>query len=239
MKVIKKILVILDLGWEFILPYLACMYLVYSNAEYTNQIILYGWISCMIHFTITGLLIYNAGDKEKENTFIFSFISAVTFGLLLFFGYLSIRGYLLASLMGEVVATILAFMTSLLFGKNGDGQSANKKIGGGVIFLNFILFVLSIYPFIQEWVNFLLEMETAGIYWLQGFLILIFATMKKYKGISSIVKKQKTNYTKEDDAEKPKKTNKTSKSGVFSSVFLILGSLFLWFGVLALLANIN
>ncbi len=218
MKKLKDTIVKIDLGWEFIVPYLACMYLVYYNAEYTNLIILYGWMSCLIHFMLTPLLFKKANGAYA---FLFSFVNIIVFLVLFLLGYLSLRGYLIVNLIAEVVATILAFMFFLLFGKEENGPSASESMGSPAVFLILLLFAASIYPFLKEWQYFLLETEATTIYWIQGICILFFATWKKHQAISNLDTKDPNN------KDSPKET------------FLILGSLFLWFVILSALALMN
>lgn len=234
MKKLKDLIVKIDLGWEFMIPYIACMYLVYNNAVYTNQIILYGWIACTIHFTLTIMVFLKT---DKKNAFLLSFINILVFATLLYLGYLTLKGYLIVNLIAEVVATIFAFMFSLLFDKNPKGEYARESIGIFIISLNLILFTVSIYPFLKEWQFFLMETRATSIYWIQGLFILLFATWKKHKAIRSFVR-QKEETTK----DKPSKEDKSASNEANKSKrapFLVLGSLALWFGFLSWLASLQ
>lgn len=234
MKKIKDLIVKIDLGWEFIIPYIACMYLVYNNALYTYQIILYGWIACTIHVTLTIMVFLKT---DKKNAFLFSFINLLVFAILLYLGHLSLKGYLIVNLIAEFVATIFAFMFSLLFDKNSEGAYARESMGILIVFLNLILFTATIYPFLKEWQIFLVETKATDIYWIQGGFILLFATWKKHKAIRSLAsqKEKKEKDKRSEEHQEPSDISKKSKR----EFVLIFGALALWFGFLGWLASLQ
>lgn len=191
---IRRILVALDIVWILMLPLIASAYFVYTNSAFSNQILIYGWIMFVIHVAINLALFDN---KPNIYTLTLSLINSFVFIGLILFHLLEIRDYLIFSVMAECVSMVGAIAYFMLFKKGVNNQSAWKTIGPGVVILNLLLFSLTTYPYIREWIIMLGKTGVRGIFLYGTIAMVILGIRKKINAIAGFIGKTRKSGVKE------------------------------------------
>jgi len=217
--VYKKIIAFIDTGWEMVLPLVACIYLVYTDSEYANQIIIYGWISFLIHI-VMSLHVFT-GTKSIYG----HLLSLINTGIVLamiYMDYLTFWEFAVVFLVSESVSVVLAIMFFLIFKKGVDGESAWKSLGPAIVILNLIIFSGTAYPFLKEYQSLIEFKAVDSYYWYGAISFIVFAIWKKIGGLDAFLD-GRDNQDNADTIIKSKKLNETT---------LILLFLLIWFGTL-------
>ena len=156
--------------------------------------------------------------------------------ILVLLGHLEIQEFLLASIIGESVATSLAILYFFIFKKGIDGKSAWKSFGAFTVILISIFFIGTIYPFFGEWILFIQSSDPGILMWIAFATTLTIGIMRKANTLGAIMlkKKKDPNYDHEKEIQKAM----DSKTPMPDESKVMLIGLGLWFVGLGILFGI-
>ncbi|MCB9224903.1 MAG: hypothetical protein R2780_02045 [Crocinitomicaceae bacterium] len=179
-----RIIVAIDTVLSFLIPFLACGYLIYTESYFNNYIMLVGWLVFLLN-----LVAYARSSQSLYNSrsALWSLLNIIFLVVMLSQDLIDLEGFLLLELMSEMVSYPVVILLFVISNRKINGENFWKAQGTSIAILNVVILSIVVFPFIMEWIFYLKTSNESYLYWIATSTTLIVVLLKKWKILSEVV----------------------------------------------------
>jgi hypothetical protein len=209
-------------------PIIVASYFIYNNSTFATHIFVVCWLSMVINMSFV-LETYQAIFTTKNS--LLSILSLLLFGGLALFELISIEGFLLGVIISENAALLMAIVYAFLFKKGMNDENAWNTFGTKSTIGLVLLFLVTIYPYIGEWIVYLIA--NAEVLVILGAVINFIVNIKrKSEVLQSITNRRKKDPKYAIDKQLERAFNTTKLMPAAVNIIVSLGIWFFGVGII-------